>query len=199
MLGMILPLILWIVFTILLGWGWDMVSTKTGLALGLILLFGYLLGASGWKAAGLGNKPENEFFESSGVVIGDDILLPTVKNVSLWNTGQAYGIDISKVGLTSPSLTWALRNFERQSSSTTFPINDGASVIVSSIESIFQSQAEYRGQPIVWGKQPALSQMVWQDWVKWFFFRTVPQQTESVLLWVKNDLFPDADNTLQTP
>lgn len=199
LLGMVLPLILWIVFTILLGWGWDMVSTKTGLALGLIVLFGYLLGASGWKAAGLGNKPENELFISSGIVTGDDVLIPTFKNVSLWNTGQDYGIDISTVGLTSPSLTWALRNFERQSSSTTFPINDGASVIVSSIESMFQSQAEYRGQQIVWSKQPALSQMVWQDWVKWFFFRTVPQQSESVLLWVKNDLFPDAANTLQTP
>lgn len=199
MLGMVLPLILWIVFTILLGWGWDMVSTRTGLALGLIVLFGYLLGASGWKAAGLGNKPENELFISSGIVIGDNVLLSAVKNVSLWNTGQANGIDISTVGINSQSITWALRNFDRQSSSAAFPINDGASIIVSSTESIFQSQTDYRGQPVVWSKQPALSQMVWQDWIKWFFFRTVPQQSESVLLWVKNDLFPDATNTLQTP
>lgn len=191
-IGTFLPLVLWIAFTVLLAWGWDSVSSKSGIVIGLGLLLGALLVGSGWKAAGLGSRPENELLAYPGYVTGQNDLLQTVQDVSRWNTGQTNSIDVELVGLHSPSIQWAFRDFERTTSNEAFPVSDTSSLVISSMDTVIQTQSLFRGQLVVWSIQPDYSQTNWQNWVKWFFNRQIPQKKMSILLWVRNDLFKDA-------
>ncbi len=198
-LGTFLPLALWIAFTILLAWGWDSISSKSGIVLGLGLMFGILLVGSGWKAAELGSRPQNEILANPGTITGQKDLFQTVEDVSLWNTGQKNRIDVQLVGLNSPSITWAFRDFEKTEIQDAFPVSDTPSIVVSSLDTMIQTQSLYRGQILVWSQQPDLAQATWQDWVKWFFNRQLPLKKSSVLLWVRNDLFKDTATQNQTP
>ncbi len=192
-LGTFLPLVLWIAFTVLLAWGWDSVSSKSGVVIGLGLMLGVLLFGSGWKAAGLGSYPQNELLTNSGYIVGHKDLLQTVEDLSLWNTGQRNRIDVRLVGLNSPSITWAFRNFEKMTREEAFPVNDAPSIVISGVDAVIQTQSLYRGQMMVWSIQPNSTQAQWQDWPKWFFNRQFPQEKTNILLWVRNDLFKDSN------
>lgn len=192
-LGTFLPLALWIAFTVLLAWGWDSVSSKSGVVIGLGLMMGVLLVGSGWKAAGFGSYPQNELLTNTGYIVGQKDLLQTIEDVSLWNTGQKNSIDVQLVGINSPSATWAFRNFENTSFSEAFPVSDSPSIVISGVDAVIQTQSLYRGQMVLWSLQPDLTQTHWQDWVKWFFNRQIPQKKTNILLWVRNDLFKDTN------
>lgn len=190
-LGTFLPLALWIAFTVLLSWGWDATSSKSGVVIGLGLMLAALLVGSGWKAAQLGSRPQNEFLANSGYIVGQKDLLQTVEDVSLWNNGQKNRIDVQLVGSESPSVAWAFRNFEKVTNSEAFPVTNSPSVVISGMDAVIQTQSLYRGQMVVWSLQPDFSTMQWQDWVKWFFNRQVPEKKTNLILWVRNDLFKD--------
>lgn len=191
LLGIFLPMALWIAFTILLSWGWNVVSTRSGLLSGVGVLLLLLLAGSGWKAAGLGSHPENELLTNQGTITGESQLLQTMTDVARWNSGQANRIDVTLVGLDSPALTWALRDFETVTADSAFPVSTTPSMVISNMENRMNAQTLYRGQQILWSLEPDYSQMTWQGWAKWNFVRTVPQQKGNLILWVRNDLFKD--------
>lgn len=199
LIGTFLPLALWIAFTILLAWGWDSTSSKSGIVIGLGLILGALLVGCGWKAAGFGSRPENELLANSGYIAGQSELLQSVTDVSLWNNGQQNRIDVELVGLQSPSVNWVFRNFEKTTTATAFLVSNSPSIVVSSVDAVIQTQSLYRGQMVVWTVQPDYSQAKWQDWIKWFYNRQIPQKKSNILLWVRNDLFKDTNAQNQTP
>ncbi len=196
LIGILLPLALWVAFTMLLAWGWDVPSTKSGLMLGIALLFGALLVGSGVKATGLGSRPANELFASGSYISGEKDLLTAVTDISRWNSGQATRIDIDLVGLDSPSLSWLLRNFEKVTADSVFPTDETPSILISGMDSMLQSSALYRGQSIIWSTGIDYSAMTWIDWLKWQFNRLLPQKNETIILWVRNDLFKDTASQL---
>jgi len=50
----------------------------------------------------------------------------------------------------------------------------------------------YRGQDFIWRQQPLWDQVTTPGWIRWLVFRQVPRDNETIILWVRNDLFPDA-------
>ena len=52
--------------------------------------------------------------------------------------------------------------------------------------------AAYRGQDFTWRQIPQWSLAQNYDWVNWLVFRKLPLEKESLLLWARDDLFPDA-------
>jgi hypothetical protein len=37
------------------------------------------------------------------------------------------------------------------------------------------------------------------DWVRWLVYRQLPRETETIILWARDDLFPDARENVQQP
>ncbi len=190
-IGTLLPLLLWVIFTILLAWGWDASSTKGGLLISIGLLGLALLFGSGWKAAGLGSRPENEFLSGNEFIVGQERVMNSVSDLSLWNTGVANRIDVKIAGLQMPSLVWSLRDFEELSRDSTFQENSDASIILANPESAVKPGSVYRGATLLWSVKPDYASFTWKDWIKWFFIRSVPQTKNSLMLWARNDLFKD--------
>jgi hypothetical protein len=54
----------------------------------------------------------------------------------------------------------------------------------------------YRGQDFTWRREPAWNALTIYDWIKWSVFRDVPYDSETVILWVRNDLFIDTRQSL---
>lgn len=190
-LGTFIPLALWIAFTVLLAWGWDAISSKSGVVVGLGLMLGVLLVGCGWKSADLGSRPQSELLANTGFIVGQNHLLQTVEDISLWNNGQKKRIDVQLVGMESPSIAWTFRDFEKTIATQAFPVTNSPSIVVSGVDAVIQTQSLYRGQMVVWSLQPDYALMQWQDWFKWIFNRQVPLKKTNILLWVRNDLFKD--------
>jgi hypothetical protein len=75
------------------------------------------------------------------------------------------------------------------------PQETPAIVISPQTESLSLSSA-YRGQDFIWRREPSWEVMSIYEWIKWSVFREVPYDSETVILWVRNDLFPEASGSL---
>lgn len=189
-IGTLLPIILIVVLTILLSWGWSFSATRLGFFAGILLLFSLAVFSNAWKAGGLGNLPQNEMGNLRGYPIGSEPLTYTISDISSWNVGQDDRIDILIVGIEYPSLEWELRDFEELSKESSYNPNLSPSLLVTGIDQSISSSSSYRGQKFIWSEKPDLAAMKLVDWVKWAFFRTAPVEKTELILWARNDLFP---------
>jgi hypothetical protein len=57
----------------------------------------------------------------------------------------------------------------------------------------------YRGQDFIWRQSVQWDAVKAPDWIRWLVFRQLPRQDETILLWARNDLFPDGRQTSQQP
>jgi hypothetical protein len=55
--------------------------------------------------------------------------------------------------------------------------------------------ARYRGEAFALRRIPLWEQTGLSQWFDWLSFHQVPQQTETVILWVRSDLFLNAKAT----
>jgi hypothetical protein len=52
--------------------------------------------------------------------------------------------------------------------------------------------AAYRGQDFTWRQTPQWAVTQNYDWINWLVFRKLPLENETIILWARDDLFPDA-------
>lgn len=188
-IGTLLPLILLILLTILLSWGWSLPDTRKGFITGMLVLFAFASFSNSWKAADLGSRPQFEVATTGGYVSGKEPLMATISDISRWNTGYNNRIDILLVALDLPSLEWALRDFERVSQDSGYNPSLSPSLIVTGIDRNITSSTSYRGQKFQWTVVPDLTALKLKGWIKWAAFRTAPLQQTELILWARNDLF----------
>lgn len=190
-ISILLPLILLILITILIGWGWSVEAARDGFLLGIGLVLIAITFGTAIKAMGIGPRPEAELWRSDALPVGEQVLMKTVGDLSLWNTQQPNGIDVVLLNQEQPSLQWAFRDFSAARQSTIIGENESPSLVISAPTFTLTLQQTYRGQGLVWSAAPNWNAMTASDWAKWFTFRKVPLTNTSVLLWARNDLFKD--------
>ncbi len=188
-LAVLLPIAMIFVVTMLIGWGWSFIAAKQGLILGIGSILILVTIGNAWKAAGLGPRPEAELWRIDSYPVGEDLLVSSVKDISLYSTGETNGIDVKLTGLNEPSLLWAFHTFSHLKSEDLLSNNDTSAILVSRADSQLSLNNIYRGQAIKWKSQIDFEQMNMLQWIKWFATRTVPLQNENLLLWARNDLF----------
>jgi hypothetical protein len=52
--------------------------------------------------------------------------------------------------------------------------------------------AAYRGEAFTWRQTVQFDSMQHPEWWRWLVSRQLPRQDEQVILWARDDLFPDA-------
>jgi hypothetical protein len=58
----------------------------------------------------------------------------------------------------------------------------------------------YRGQDFIWRQRVLWEGIRGPDWLRWLVYRQLPTENETIILWVRDDLFPDArENTTTAP
>ncbi|MHC1740877.1 MAG: hypothetical protein AB9897_07180 [Anaerolineaceae bacterium] len=188
-LGILLPLALLIVVTLLVGWGWSATGARQGLFLGVGLLLLMVSFGSTWKAAGLGPRPVAELWRSDPLPVGKDLLQKSVQELSLWNTGQKNGIEVIVVAQNHPSLQWIFRDFPNAKQNDLLANSETPALIISEIDYSLDNTQVYRGQSLLWTTTVDFEQMSAKEWVTWYDFRQGPVLSKELLLWARNDLF----------
>ena len=188
-LGIFLPLALLIVITLLIGWGWSPNAARQGILTGVVLILLAATFGTAWKSAGLGPRPETELWRSDALPVGRNLMLKSVNDLSLWNTGQKEGIDVVLLNANQPSFQWALRGISDLKQADILGNSETPSLIISSANEAFNLQEIYRGQSIVWTAVPDFEHLTVQDWLEWYAFRRVQLINNDCFLWARTDLF----------
>jgi len=178
----------------LVGMGWSLDLARQGAVWGSALfLAAFTLGAA-TGAAGLRRPLTAELWSPAPQTAQADLLQKTMDGLSNWRKGHIEALDVTVVELDSPALRWLLRDWEVKETGALSPA-DSPSLVVMPLRGITPQGMQvnlataYRGQDFVWHQTPAWDLARPEDWLRWFVYRQMPQQTESIVLWARNDLF----------
>ena len=178
------------VTTVLIGLGWSWMVAQRGLAWGLGIALGAYSLATGWGTWQLHANTTQELLTPFPTTLQADLLVDTLDDLSEWRTGHPQALDVV-VTADSPALRWTLRDWDEAVFKAVIGPDELPSVIISSERETSPSLAmAYRGQDFSWEAYPGWEGALPIDWPGWVVYRKAPQVQERIILWARNDIFP---------
>ena len=162
-----------------------------------IFLVIYSLG-SAWGASGLRTPDGIELWNPDPKPLQTNLLLASVEDISEFSTGDKASQPVTVMGVNSPALEWLLRNHSVEVVSTLDPLVAPPLVITPLMDDLGLPSA-YRGQDFTWRQGAPWNNLQPSDRLTWFVFHKVPMENETIILWARDDLFPDARENTVTP
>ncbi|GAB4503055.1 MAG: hypothetical protein Fur0043_00470 [Anaerolineales bacterium] len=188
--------LLLVIGMLLVSLGWSPRTARLATLWGLTMTLGlYALGMA-WSATGLRTPQGWELWQDGPRPVQANLLRETVEQLSAWNGGDEQGQEVTLVGIDSPALNWLLRNHALHHASGLDPLQTPPLVVTSNQEDLSLTSA-YRGQDFLWQQEPDWPNANLYKWIHWSVFHELPYTTETIILWVRADLFPDAHPSLQ--
>ncbi len=189
--AIIISVVLLILTTVLVGWGWTWRTAGKALTLGFCLFFTvYSIGVS-LRAAGYGDKPCHEPWRDSPCFAGADHMVRTIQDISEWNFKSRTGVDIGVAGLQPDALLWSLRNYPGVNQSIALSsVNQPSLLITDNDEKINLPPEGYLGQDFVIMQKVDWKEAFEKNYLAWLVNRKVSSEDDLILLWVRGDLFP---------
>jgi hypothetical protein len=188
-------LLLLAVSVLMVAMGWSARTARLGSVWGLVIALGiYSLGMA-WGATGLRTPDGWELWWPDKRPMQADLLLATVNEQSEWSTGDALSQDVTLLEIHSPALEWLLRERTLHKVST-LDLQNAPAIVISTQSEAISLPIAYRGQDFSWRREPYWDITGIYEWIKWSVFRDLPYNAESVIVWVRNDLFIDTNQSL---
>jgi hypothetical protein len=180
----------------LVALGWSARTARLGTTWSFSLFLVVYAVASAWGASGMRTPNGVELWSTDQPPVQADLLISSVNDISLLSRGDIDAEPVTMVGIQSPALEWALRDHDVQVVSVLDPLN-APPIIITPLMTELGLPSAYRGQDFTW-RQP----LVWDnvqapDWVGWLVYRQLPRDTETIILWARDDMFPDARENTQ--
>lgn len=180
-----------VVSTILVAFGWSPRTARLGMTWSFSLFLGVYTLAAAWGASGVRLSNSAELWSADQPPVHENLLVSSVQQASLLSTGNIATQPVTVVSIRSAALEWALRNHPLQVVTALDPLNPPPIVITPLVDEPSLSAA-YRGQDFTWRQPIAWANIQRPDWFRWLVYRQLPRETEAIILWVRDDLFPDA-------
>ncbi len=176
---------------VLLGWGWDAATALQGGAVGTTLALGMLMLAQTWGLAFVRPNAPAELWYPTPAPERADLLLRTLGDAAEFHAGHRRALAL-RLETDSPSLQWALRDFALGQPGQTDALAENAplAAIAPAGASSPNPDVLYRGQDFRWRQGVQWEGALPPAAVRWFVFREAPVQTETLVLWLRGDLFP---------
>jgi hypothetical protein len=156
----------------------------------IIFLTIYSLGAA-WGGSGLRYPNGVELWMLDHKPAQADLLLATVNDISEFSLGHDQAQSVTVMGIDSPALEWLLRNHAVKLVST-LDIELAPPIILTPPMNDLTLPSAYRGQDFVWRQRVMYESIPAPEWWRWLVNRQLPRENETIILWARNDLFPDA-------
>jgi len=181
----------------LVAFGWSARTARLATTWSLTIFFGfYGLGAA-WGASGMRTLGGVELWTPDSRPLQANLLGASVAQVSDLSLGHINAQPVTILGISSPALEWVLRN-NPVSVVATLDHQVAPPIVITTVMKDLGLPAAYRGQDFIWRRTPQWNATQNPDWLKWFVFRDLPEDNETIILWARDDLFPDA-HKLTTP
>jgi hypothetical protein len=185
-----------IVCLMMVGFGWSPRTARLGAVWSFTIFFSLYSLAAAWGASGLRNPTGVELWSPDPKPLHADLLLDSVNDISEFSLGHIYSQPVTIVGIDSPALEWTLRNRPVEVVSALDPQVAPPLVITPPMDDLGLPSA-YRGQDFIWRQTPLWNQIRNPDWWSWLVYRQLPRENETIILWARDDLFPDARENAQ--
>ena len=185
-----------IVCLMMVGFGWSPRTARLGAVWSFTIFFSLYSLAAAWGASGLRNPTGVELWSPDPKPLHADLVLDSVNDISEFSLGHIYAQPVTIVGIDSPALEWALRNRPVEVVSALDPQVAPPLVITPPMDDLGLPSA-YRGQDFIWRQTPLWNQIRNPDWWSWLVYRQLPRENETIILWARDDLFPDARENAQ--
>jgi hypothetical protein len=191
-LGILVLCILFVAF------GWSARIAWLGMTWAfLIFLTVYSLGAA-WGASGVRSPNGVELWPADSRPAQANLLLQSVNEVSELSVGEDQSQPVTIMGVNSPALEWLLRDHDVKTVAALDPQGTPPLIITPPMDNL-DLPAAYRGQDFVWRQAVQYETMQRPEWWRWLVNRQLPRTDEVIILWARDDLFPDARQTSQLP
>jgi hypothetical protein len=193
LLGAFLIIILCISFV---AFGWSARTAWLGTTWAFVFFLGTITLGASWGATGLRSQNGLEFWKPDSPPVQADLLLSTVNDLSEFSLGHTQAQPLTIMGIASPALEWALRDHTVE----VVPIPDpqiAPPIVITPLMSDPGLPAAYRGQDFTWRQTPEWDLITPPDWIRWLVYRQLLRENETLILWARDDLFPDAREASQ--
>jgi hypothetical protein len=180
----------------LVAFGWSARTARLGTTWSFSLFLGVYALAAAWGTGGQRIPNGVELWSQDQPPLQADLLMSSVNDISLFSRGQIESQPVTVMGIKSPSLEWALRNHDVKTVDVLDPA-EAPPIIITPVMNELGLPSAYRGQDFTWRQPPLWDNIQAPDWVKWFVYRQLPGNTETIILWARDDLFPDARQNTQ--
>jgi hypothetical protein len=161
----------------------------------LIFLTIYSIGAA-WGASGVRYPTGVELWPVDPRPAQANLLLQSVDQVSETSVGNDLSQPVTIMGVNSPALEWLLRDHAVKQVAALDPTSTPPLIITPPMDNLNLPSA-YRGQDFVWRQQIKVQDMKRAEWWRWLVNRQLPRQDETIILWARDDLFPDGSQASQ--
>ncbi|HLF74457.1 MAG TPA: hypothetical protein VI524_08935 [Anaerolineales bacterium] len=195
LLGAFLIIILCVAFV---AFGWSARTAWLGTTWAFVIFLGIYSLAAAWGASGLRAQNGLELWTPDPPPAQSHLLLASVDDVSEFSLGNDKAQPVTVMGIDSPALEWALRDRTVEFVAALDP-QVAPPIVITPLMSDPGLPAAYRGQDFTWRQRPLWEQIQSPDWIRWLVFRQLPRENETIILWVRDDLFPDAREASQQP
>jgi hypothetical protein len=184
-------LFLLVMSLLLVAAGWSIRIARIGGIAGLALAFGVLGVGGALGAAGLRGQAYPELWWPETLPVQAELLESTVSDMSEWGLGDDHAGPVMIAGVDSPALEWALREHQVVVAKS-LDISSAPDFVITPLQDDPALASAYRGQDFAWRQTPLWNSALSQDWIRWVSLRQMPQSGETIILWVRDDLFLDS-------
>lgn len=175
----------------LIAFGWSARIARLGAIWSFTIFFCVYAMASAWGSSGLRSLNGVELWTSDSQPLQADLFMVSVDDISEFSLGHTQSQPVTVFGIASPALEWSLRNHAVEVVSALDPQN-APPIVITPVMNDLGLPSAYRGQDFTWRQYPQWDLIKSPDWIKWIVFRQLPVDNETIILWARNDLFPDA-------
>jgi hypothetical protein len=193
LLGAILIIILCVSFV---AFGWSVRTAWLGTTWAFVLFLGVYTLAAAWGSSGMRSPNGLELWSPDPSPTQADLLRASVDDVSEFSLGHPQSQPVTIMGIDSPALEWILQNHEVEVVDELNP-QVAPPIVITPIMNDLGLPSAYRGQDFTWRQRPLWEDIITPDWIRWLVFRQLPRDNETIILWVRDDLFPDAREASQ--
>ncbi|MEW6717080.1 MAG: hypothetical protein AB1345_06230 [Chloroflexota bacterium] len=184
---------------LLVSLGWSLAEARRGFAFGFGVGLALLTVSASFGASQLRSQASNPLWRSGDEIVQADLLLQTLGELSKWRTGDREAVNVVVVDVDSPALRWVLRDFTNARFQSGLETGAASEVIVLPKESGEPRQtAMYRGQDFAWRSVVIWNELWSTNILRWLTQRELPTRTEALVLWVRGDLFPNGEITVES-
>jgi hypothetical protein len=174
---------------ILVAYTWSWSISRSGLAAGAIAISIVYSLAAIWSAAQIRPNSAAELWNPGATIAQTDLLIDTIHDLSVWQTGMQNNIDIVAT-VDTPAMRWLLRDFINVRYLPEAPTAYQPTVLITSFTQDNPSLSiAYRGQDFPWQIQPGWAGALPDSVIPWLTSRKAAEQKTWLILWARTDLF----------
>ncbi len=194
--GIALTLLMLAVSAFLIGWGWSWKVALFGLGVGAVVILSIFSISMSRRAAGLGGK------ESANILLPGAhsqelaLIKSTLDDLSLQKTGIPGDLEVSVLGIDEPGLRWSLRDYSAAEFLQYLPPGGAPQIVITQADEELQLPASYRGQDFVSAAEVPWTLLTGKEWLRWILFGDALTQKSFIILWARNDLFPEGSSNI---